>query len=229
MKVVMVEPGQYARITEIENTLESKQAAVGGLITCAYPWEELVCIVANDEGLINGMPLNRYVKDYQVLAGPFFVCGITEDAFCDLTDEQAERYRQMFLRPELFLKHKDGTLRIPYDNPELPDAPEQVAQQIELRGGFPDVCFVARPDPNDLAMLRYGESGYYPIQPQPGYKSGQECASKLNKLLGVSESKQAAMLYASICGWDPAMLQRRLNEKSQIKTAPKKAKEREER
>lgn len=74
MKVVMVEPGRYARITELEDTLEAKQKAVGGLITCAYPWEELVCIVANDEGLINGMPLNRAVEGFQVLAGPFFIC-----------------------------------------------------------------------------------------------------------------------------------------------------------
>ena len=58
MKVVMVEPGQYARAAEIGNELESMQAAVGGLIDCAYPWREKVCIVCNDEGLINGMPMN---------------------------------------------------------------------------------------------------------------------------------------------------------------------------
>ena len=61
MKVVMVEPGQYARAAEIGDELESMQAAVDGLIDCAYPWREKVCIVCNDEGLINGMPVNRAV------------------------------------------------------------------------------------------------------------------------------------------------------------------------
>ena len=45
MKVVMVEPGQYARAAEIGDELESMQAAVDGLIDCAYPWREKVCIV----------------------------------------------------------------------------------------------------------------------------------------------------------------------------------------
>ena len=58
MKVVMAEPGQYARAAEIGDGLESLQKAVGGLIDCAYPWREKVCIVCNDEGLINGMPMN---------------------------------------------------------------------------------------------------------------------------------------------------------------------------
>lgn len=42
MKVVMVEPGQYARAAEIGDGLESLQKAVGGLIDCAYPWREKV-------------------------------------------------------------------------------------------------------------------------------------------------------------------------------------------
>ena len=40
MKVVMVEPGQYARAAEIGDGLESLQKAVGGLIDCAYPWRD---------------------------------------------------------------------------------------------------------------------------------------------------------------------------------------------
>ena len=62
MKVVMAEPGQYARAAEIGDGLESLQKAVGGLIDCAYPWREKVCIVCNDEGLINGMPMNRMAR-----------------------------------------------------------------------------------------------------------------------------------------------------------------------
>ena len=38
MKVVICEPGQYARIAEIEPTLTAEQKVVGGLIDCVYPW-----------------------------------------------------------------------------------------------------------------------------------------------------------------------------------------------
>lgn len=203
MKVVTVEPGQYARITELEDTLAAKQAAVGGgLITCAYPWKEKVCLVANDEGLVNGMPLNRYVEDYQPIAGPFFVCGITEDDFCSLTDEQAERYRQMFLRPELFLAYKDGFTRVKYDNPQLPGAPQEVAERVKQRGGLPDLCFASRYGGDDLALFQYGELGYYPVPLQPGYKTGAECADALNERLGVSRAQRSAMIFGSLCGWD---------------------------
>ena len=108
MKVVMVEPGQYARAAEIGDGLESLQKAVGGLIDCAYPWREKVCIVCNDEGLINGMPMNRVVERYGALAGPFFICGISGENFCSLTDAQVQKYRQMFLCPQIFLHTERG-------------------------------------------------------------------------------------------------------------------------
>lgn len=58
--VVMLEPGKLAKVTEINSSLASMQAAVGGgLIEAVYPFEEEVCVVCNEEGKINGMPLNR--------------------------------------------------------------------------------------------------------------------------------------------------------------------------
>ena len=51
MKVVICEPGQYARIADIEPTLKAKQEIVGGLIDCVYPWpNDMVGLVCNDEG-----------------------------------------------------------------------------------------------------------------------------------------------------------------------------------
>ena len=123
MKVVMAEPGQYARAAEIGDGLESLQKAVGGLIDCAYPWREKVCIVCNDEGLINGMPMNRAVERYGALAGPFFICGISGENFCSLTDAQVQKYRKMFLRPQIFLHTERGVGYLEYDNVTLPGAP----------------------------------------------------------------------------------------------------------
>lgn len=47
MKVLIVEPGQYPRETEIEKSLAAEQAIVGGLIECVYPWQDNACIVCN--------------------------------------------------------------------------------------------------------------------------------------------------------------------------------------
>lgn len=61
IKVVLVEPGKLARPAEIESSLASLQQTVNGSIEAFYPFEEEVCIVCNEEGKINGLPLNRAV------------------------------------------------------------------------------------------------------------------------------------------------------------------------
>lgn len=103
MKVVIVEPGQYARIAEIDNTLEAEQKIVGGLIDVVYSWQESVGNICNDEGILLNMPLNRIVPGYTAIHGPFIVCGLGEEDFIGLTDEQAQRYCAMFHRPQLFV------------------------------------------------------------------------------------------------------------------------------
>ena len=61
MTVVLLEPGKMARVATIDSSLEGMQKVVGGLIEPFYPWEEQVCIICNEEGKINGMPLNRAI------------------------------------------------------------------------------------------------------------------------------------------------------------------------
>ena len=113
MKVVICEPGQYARIAEIEPTLKAEQEIVGGLIDCVYPWpNDRAALVCNDEGKLNGMPLNRALEDYDVIAGTFFICGISGENFCSLTEEQTARYLQKFHDPEVFTQTPFGLLRM---------------------------------------------------------------------------------------------------------------------
>jgi len=61
IRVVLLEPGKEAKITDIEHTLKDMQAIVGGDIEAFYPFEEEVCIVCAESGKIEGMPLNRAV------------------------------------------------------------------------------------------------------------------------------------------------------------------------
>ena len=86
MRVLVVEPGRRPMVKEIETGLEPLQAAVGGLIEAVYPFEEPVAIVCNEEGKLLELPLNRALLDenghvYDIIAGTFFVVGLTEDNF----------------------------------------------------------------------------------------------------------------------------------------------------
>ena len=110
MKVLIVEPGQYPREAEIEKSLAAEQAIVGGLIECVYPWKDNACIVCNDEGKLQGLPLNRMLSNYDVIAGTFFVVGLTYEDFTDLTPEQFKRYEELFHYPQVFRGLGDAIL-----------------------------------------------------------------------------------------------------------------------
>ena len=99
MTVVYVEPHKPPYIAEIEHTLEAEQKAVGGLIEPIYLGD--VCLVGNEEAKLIGMEGNRRIGDgTSIIAGPFFICGLTEDDFRGLTAEEAEKYMIQFREPE---------------------------------------------------------------------------------------------------------------------------------
>ena len=97
MNVLMVEPGKAHYETEISDGLEAMQAAVGGNIQAVYPYEDLVGLVCNEEGKLEGLPLNRALRTedgeiYDIIAGNFFICGLGEENFCSLSPELAEKF-----------------------------------------------------------------------------------------------------------------------------------------
>lgn len=63
IRVVLLEPGKQARIAEIDRSLHGMQRVVGGDIEAMYPFEEQVCVICNEEGKINGLPLNRAIRE----------------------------------------------------------------------------------------------------------------------------------------------------------------------
>lgn len=103
MRIVYVEPNKPAFTAEIEHTLKAEQKAVKGLIQPVYLYDDdNVCIVCNEEGKLIGMEGNRIVNQGDtIIAGPFFVCGITEDDFRGLTDEEVTKYMAQFKDPEI--------------------------------------------------------------------------------------------------------------------------------
>lgn len=121
MTVVLVEPNKEARIVKIDNTLKAMQGTVGGYIEAVYPYDDNVAIVCNGEGKIAGLPLNRALKDadgkvYDVIAGTFFVAGLTKDNFGSLTEEQTDFFLAKFKQPEMFVCLEDKIISIPFEH-----------------------------------------------------------------------------------------------------------------
>ena len=102
----------------MDDSLASLQAAVGGYIEAAYPWNDHVAIVRNDDGKFNDLAPNRAIYDtdgeiVDITAGTFLIVGLTDDNFGDLPDELASKYANLFAVPECFLRSGDHILVFP--------------------------------------------------------------------------------------------------------------------
>ena len=118
MKILRVEPEKSPEIVEMDGSLASLQAAVGGYIEAAYPWDDPVAIVCNDDGKFNGLAPNRAIYDtdgeiMDIIAGTFLIVGLTDENFGDLPDELARKYANLFAVPECFLRSGDHILVFP--------------------------------------------------------------------------------------------------------------------
>ena len=102
----------------IRDSLEGMQKTVSGYIQAVYPFEETVCLVCNEEGKLQGLPLNRALWDednriYDIVAGTFFVCDCSTENFKSLSEEQLKRYTEKYKRTERFVQIDDQILAIP--------------------------------------------------------------------------------------------------------------------
>ena len=118
MTILLVPPGQQPKKITIDGTLAAMQRIVGGPIQAVYPFEEPVALICHEEGKLLPLPLNRALRSldtgeiYDIVAGDFFLCAAPPDSenFESLTDDQLERYAQIFRTPELFLSGPDGSI-----------------------------------------------------------------------------------------------------------------------
>ena len=103
MKVIVVRPFTQPQVEEIENTLEAKQAIVGGYIQAIYPWEDEIALICNEEGKLLNLPLNRLLWDedgnlIDYIAGTFLICGAPLDSedFESIPDKLIDKYIKLF-------------------------------------------------------------------------------------------------------------------------------------
>lgn len=125
IRALVVEPEKAPYPKEIPHNLTSLQQAVDGWIQAVYPFSEPVAIVCDDEGKLNGKPLNRALRDedgtiYDVLAGTFLVVGAGETDFISLTPQQEEVFTARFSVPERFVRTQEGLLVLPFPPQPLP-------------------------------------------------------------------------------------------------------------
>ena len=88
MKVIIKEPGQRPRETEIENSLSALQQAVGGYIETVTLAEDC-CIICNEEGWLQGLPYSLTFCGVSFVGTILFV-GVAGDEFADLSEQQVE-------------------------------------------------------------------------------------------------------------------------------------------
>ena len=79
--------------------------------------------VWNEEGKLNGLPLNRARRDedndiYDIVAGTFLVVGLGESEFASLTPALMEKYEKLFHSPEAFLNLNGHLTVIPMPEPQ---------------------------------------------------------------------------------------------------------------
>ena len=122
MNVLMVEPGKAPYETQIGDDLQSMQALVGGYIQAVYPYEEPVALICCESGKLDGLTLNRVLRDadgdiYDIVAGRFFIVGLGESDFTDLPHELAEQFAERFRQPEMFMRVDGKIVAAP-----MPDA-----------------------------------------------------------------------------------------------------------
>lgn len=105
MKIIYIAPGDEAVVSEIGDSLQEMQQAVGGYIEAIYPFEDPIALVCNEEGKVNNMPfcrvlINDDLMPIDIICGPFFICGLTEEGFADIPEELVDKYLDRFLMAE---------------------------------------------------------------------------------------------------------------------------------
>ena len=129
VRVIVCRPGETAVVEEIDDSLESMQQLVGGMIEEYKPFYDLqdprvedVAICCNEEGKLNRLPPSRAIEDedgylLDVIAGPFFICfaPIASETLQSLPKDLERHFIKKFELPEKFFRAEDGIKAVKYD------------------------------------------------------------------------------------------------------------------
>jgi len=119
--VLVVEPEKAPYIKKIDPGLKPLQREVGGDIQAIYPFPEPVAIVCNENGKLDGLPLNRAIRDeggkaYVIIAGTFLVVGLGDEDFASLSPELIQQFTRLYQKPEVFLRINGSIVVLPMED-----------------------------------------------------------------------------------------------------------------
>lgn len=110
IRVVLVNPGEEARIVDIEATDASFEDLTGGIIGVRQYDDELTRMVYNRYGQEMGMTTSRLLfkgpNCVEAVQGPFFICRTARNPFESLPDDQLQKVLAALRYPQRF--HKAG-------------------------------------------------------------------------------------------------------------------------
>ena len=137
MTVLKVFPGKLPETVVLPDTLEDLQKAVGGYIEVIHPFDDSACIICNEEGKLNGLPLNRALTDdsgkiTDIIAGAFLVAGVSDEGFSSLSAEQIRKYSDMYAKPQLFFR-QGGRILVYSQETEFRRMPKPIRAKEEVR------------------------------------------------------------------------------------------------
>ena len=105
VRMLMIQPHQTPVVTYVREKLADLQRAVSdhceeAYIEYTYPFDDDCMLLGNEEAKLIRMEGNRRIGD-SIYAGPIFVTRDDgEGGLCSLTDEQVQKYSEMFAVPE---------------------------------------------------------------------------------------------------------------------------------
>ena len=180
ISVLLVEPGKYPRMIEIEDSLEAMQRVVGGDIEEFMPYEDDIAIICNEEGKMNGMSPNRaiYSEPEEV-----------EMTYGELTG----RFRQA----EREGRHISGYIVFTQDSFTEAYSEEQRTYAvssnnkafIEGMGGYS--IYASSLDGSDPCVRLEAYMADEHISPRPGVRKGRRVMSEEKRMAGDYEIIQA--------------------------------------
>ena len=112
--------GKIAMVDWVENKLEKLQEKVKGCIEF-FDLDNETTIICNDEGKINGMGLNRSIRDndnkiLDIIGGDFIIVGMKKNGDLKSLDEkQIEKLINKYKFPEQFFMDNGEIFSIMYE------------------------------------------------------------------------------------------------------------------
>lgn len=195
MTVLVIEPKKEPYVTTIPTGLESLQHEVGGYIEAVYPFSDPVALVCNEEGKLDGLPLNRGIYDdagrlYDIICGTTLVVGLGESNFSSLSPELLEKYMDYYKQPEMFIRVNDEMRTFPIVSAGKEEADRLAADVVKLfeKSGFEGYVNVpsdqvTRTSEAFSIILRSGED--YPLRRNllEIAETGSDCSKEATQLL----------------------------------------------